>query len=260
MAAAEIIGAAVGVLLLIIVAYVLVGNVLNSADVVINAQKDMTLLTQARTGTVFTISSDPCYTTSAVLPDNNKIVYTISNNGTEIISDYNQTDVFVKNSGGHYLFPYNVLGNTNTWKIANYTKVLIHPMELDPGETFVITATLDSITFPPTDPPNWIQMSTGNGVSASKGVGKCTFSFISISPTYGQTTGNTAVTITGTNFVAGGSLGVKIDGVSATDVTWNSVTSLSATTPPGTEGAKNVEVINGDGPTVTKIGAYTYYP
>ena len=44
MAVAEIIGTAIGTMLIIIVAYLLVGNVLNAAEVVSNAQKDMTLL------------------------------------------------------------------------------------------------------------------------------------------------------------------------------------------------------------------------
>ena len=43
MAVAEIIGAAVGVLLLIIVAYIVVGSTLTTAETVSFAQKDLTL-------------------------------------------------------------------------------------------------------------------------------------------------------------------------------------------------------------------------
>ena len=56
MAVAEIIGAAIGVLLLVVVAYLLVGGTLNAAETVGNAQKDLTLLNEARMRTSITIS------------------------------------------------------------------------------------------------------------------------------------------------------------------------------------------------------------
>ncbi|MEI7858024.1 MAG: hypothetical protein WCH85_11055 [Methanomicrobiales archaeon] len=94
MAVAEIIGAAIGVLLLVIVAYMLVGSVLTTAEVVTTAQKDLTLHDEIRLRTAFTISD-----TSS--PDTN-FTYKISNNGTEIISDFKHMDVLVKDTGGVY--------------------------------------------------------------------------------------------------------------------------------------------------------------
>jgi PKD repeat protein len=82
--------------------------------------------------------------------------------------------------------------------------------------------------------------------------------FTSIAPASGPTAGVTAVTITGTNFVAGGSLGVTIDGVAATNVTRTLATRITASTPAGTAGAKDVVITNNDGQTVTRTGAYTY--
>ena len=82
--------------------------------------------------------------------------------------------------------------------------------------------------------------------------------FTSITPNFGPTTGSTTVTIVGTNFVSGGSFGVTIGVASATGVTWNSPTQITAVTPAGTPGAQNVVVTNNDGQTATGTGVYTY--
>ena len=58
MAAAGIIGTAVGVILLIVVAYVVVGATLTAAETMSNAQKDVTLQNQMRIGTAFTITDE----------------------------------------------------------------------------------------------------------------------------------------------------------------------------------------------------------
>ena len=90
MAAAGIIGTAVGVILLIVVAYVVVGATLTAAETMSNAQKDVTLQNQMRIGTAFTIS-DQIY--------NNSIIYTnVTNTGTEIIRDFNHMDILVYNN------------------------------------------------------------------------------------------------------------------------------------------------------------------
>jgi hypothetical protein len=82
--------------------------------------------------------------------------------------------------------------------------------------------------------------------------------FTSIAPATGPTAGSTAITITGTNFVAGGLLGVTIGGVPATSVARTASTTITAVTPAGTAGAKDVVVTNNDGQTVTRTDAYTY--
>ena len=82
--------------------------------------------------------------------------------------------------------------------------------------------------------------------------------FTSISPTSGPTSGGTAVTIVGTNFVSGGSFGVTIGGVAATSVVRINATYITAVTPAGAPGAQNVVITNNDGQTATGPGAYTY--
>jgi hypothetical protein len=78
----------------------------------------------------------------------------------------------------------------------------------------------------------------------------------SISPTSGTTAGGTAVTITGTGFLAGAS--VTIGGTAATGVSVANSTSITATTPAHTAGAGNVVVSNTDGQSGTLSNGYTY--
>lgn len=103
---------------------------------------------------------------------------------------------------------------------------------------------------------------TNNDGQSVTAVGAYTYvappTFTSITPNAGPTTGGTAVTIVGTNFVNGGSFDVRIGTTSASSVTWVSPTQITAVTPVGTLGAKNVIITNNDGQTVTGTNAYTY--
>lgn len=76
-----------------------------------------------------------------------------------------------------------------------------------------------------------------------------------IDPTSGPAAGGTAVTIQGTNLA--GVTGVTIGGAAATGVTVDSDTRVSATTPAGTAGAKDV-VVADDAGSVTLTGGFTY--
>ena len=77
-----------------------------------------------------------------------------------------------------------------------------------------------------------------------------------ISPTSGTTAGGTAVTITGTGFLAGAT--VTLGGTAATGVTVVNSTSITATTPAHAAGAVNVVVTNTDTQSGTKTSGYTY--
>jgi hypothetical protein len=78
----------------------------------------------------------------------------------------------------------------------------------------------------------------------------------SISPTSGTAAGGTAITITGTGFLAGAT--VRLGGTAATGVTILNSTSITATTPVGAAGAVTVTVTNTDGQSGTLPGGYTY--
>jgi hypothetical protein len=78
----------------------------------------------------------------------------------------------------------------------------------------------------------------------------------SVSPSTGSTGGGTAVTITGTGFLAGAV--VEFGGVLATNVVVVNGTSITATTPPHTAGPVDVIVTNSDSQSGTLPGGYVY--
>jgi|GEM_PF-1373862 len=77
----------------------------------------------------------------------------------------------------------------------------------------------------------------------------------SISPTSGQTTGGTSVTLTGSNFGTGAT--VTIGGTAATGCTIVSATTITCTTPANTAGAKDV-VVTQSGGSSTLTSGFTY--
>jgi len=70
-------------------------------------------------------------------------------------------------------------------------------------------------------------------------------SITSVSPNVGPLTGGTWITITGKRFATGATVTIGVN--SATDVTVVSETKITAKTPAGTAGAKDVSVCNPDG-------------
>jgi flagellar protein FlaF len=156
MAVADLIGAAVGVILLVIVAYLLVGSTISTAEIVTNAQKTAVLQEETQLRTDFTISEinrEDDYTFNC----------TINNNGTEIISDFKHMDVIVYDGTNNYqLCTYSTVASPGTWTIVGYGNEVIHSHELDPGESYIIRVTTLGIS------PHWFQITTGNGVYASK--------------------------------------------------------------------------------------------
>ena len=78
----------------------------------------------------------------------------------------------------------------------------------------------------------------------------------SVSPNSGSTAGGTAVTITGTNFVAGAA--VTFGSTAATNVAVVNSTTITATTPAGSAGAVTVTVTNPGGQSGSLTSAFTY--
>jgi uncharacterized protein (TIGR03437 family) len=76
-----------------------------------------------------------------------------------------------------------------------------------------------------------------------------------ISPGSGPISGDTAVTLTGTNFLSG--VTVSFGGAAAV-VTSVSATTIGANTPAHKRGAVNVVVTNPDGQSSTLAGGFTY--
>jgi archaeal flagellar protein FlaF len=169
MAVAEIIGAAIGVLLLVVVAYLLVGGTLSAAETVMSAQNDVTLLHENRIGTQISLSG-------VSTPGGGVMNMSVSNNGSVGISDLPHMDVFsydATNGYVHYTYVPNSLPaldpNTldpQTWTTTWYLHDNIHARQLDPGVTMRI-----EMKLPDGGPaPTFVQVTTGNGVSAVSGV------------------------------------------------------------------------------------------
>jgi flagellar protein FlaF len=159
MAVAEIIGAVIGVMLLLIVAYMLVGSVLTTAEVVTTAQKDITLLNEARLRTDMSLSSVQIIKTQ--LSPN--FTFCLNNTGSEIIGDFTHMDVFTTNATGlqYYTYDSTPIGGPGFWTISRFDRDFVHPGMLDPGESVWINATYGG------ERPTTVLISTGNGVYTS---------------------------------------------------------------------------------------------
>jgi len=159
MAVAEIIGSAVGVLLLVIVAYLLVGGTLSTAETVVGAQKDMTLLQEMRLRTHISVESATSNATA--------ISFSITNDGDETVSDLSKIDIFSYNSTNndyiHYTYDGGKTNSEETWYDTSFENAVIHANQLDPGVTMHGVALLYG-----GDIPHNIRIITPNGVAAER--------------------------------------------------------------------------------------------
>ncbi len=126
------------------------------------------------------------------------------------------------------------------------------------GVTVVNSTTITATTPAGTVGAKDVAVTTAGGTGTGTGL----FTYVaaptvtSISPSAGPTAGGTSVTITGTNLT--GATSVTIGGASATGVTVVNSTTITATTPSGTAGAKDV-VVTTSGGTGTGTSLFTYY-
>lgn len=81
-----------------------------------------------------------------------------------------------------------------------------------------------------------------------------------VTPASGPSTGGTVVTISGSGFVAGGSLAVSVGGAAATNVVRQSATTLTAIAPAHAAATVDIKVTNGSGAAQTLASSYTYAP
>ena len=160
MAVAEIIGAAVGVLLLIIVAYVIVGGTLSAGETIASAQKDLAQLSEARLRTSIILNKTETNLAGQGLN------FSVTNSGNEVIGDFSHMDILVCTGGEtggyqHLTFDKGTCGTEGTWCInGDIVPDTIHPKQLDPGEKMWVWATFTGAN------PVWFQVTTGNGINA----------------------------------------------------------------------------------------------
>ncbi len=157
MAGASLVGSAVGIILLIVTAYVLVSGAITVSQVTVGAQKEMTVVQERILGTSLSIMY---FTPSGTLP----VTLVLNNTGREVISPFNRMDVYVFDStSGLNRYQYDLAGGEGTWR--NETPIvpdIINPRMWDPGEQLNIT--IEPVTG---TTPLWVRVTTPNGVSVS---------------------------------------------------------------------------------------------
>jgi formylglycine-generating enzyme required for sulfatase activity len=125
------------------------------------------------------------------------------------------------------------------------------------GVTVVSPTTVTAVTPAGTAGAKDVAVSTpsGNATLANGFTYVAAPTLASVSPGSGPTSGGTAITLTGTNL--SGTTSVTVGGVAATGVTVVSPTTVTAVTPAGTAGAKDVAVSTPAG-TAVATGAFIY--
>jgi len=148
---ASIISSAIGIILLIITAYVLVAGVLTTTQIAMNAQSDMTAVHMEMLGTSLSIDS----TSVENISPNNIIHLDLRNSGNEPV-DLSHVNVFLKEQNkGPVLIPKG--SDIRTWSIA--------PDVIQWRPTDVLNMSV-VYSADRSDYPVIIQITTGNGVSA----------------------------------------------------------------------------------------------
>ena len=130
------------------------------------------------------------------------------------------------------------------------------------GVTFLSATQVRAVTPAGTAGARSVQVTNPDGQAATL-AGAFTYTtstptptLTAVSPASGPTTGGTAVTLTGTNFAAGAT--VTVGGAAATSVVVASATSITAVTPAGAAGARDVRVTLSGGQAATRTGGFTY--
>jgi hypothetical protein len=130
------------------------------------------------------------------------------------------------------------------------------------GITYISSTQLRAVTPAGTAGARDVLVRNPNGVTATL-TGGFTYTapvsaptLTSVAPSSGPTAGGTTITLTGTNFVSGAT--VRVGGTAATTVTFVSATQVTARTPAGTAGARDVQITNPNGQAATRTGGFTY--
>ena len=138
---------------------------------------------------------------------------------------------------------------------SGFISRIITSPDADNAEDKTVSATGSYSATAPNSTSSWVmQMATFK--ASGQGGGNPAPTVTSIVPTSGTANGGTAITITGTGFLAGAT--VTVGGTAATNVNVAGSTSITATTPAHAAGAANVIVTNTDAQTGTLANGYTY--
>ncbi|GAB7015959.1 hypothetical protein [Methanogenium cariaci] len=155
MGSANLITTAIALVLLIVTAYVIVGAIIATSEIVTMSQTERFSFQESRMHTSIDIFNITVSNETHVLD------MIVNNSGNEKISQFKYVDIYIVNSDAQpILIPYTKTpGTENTWNLSQITPDIIHPNELDPGESATMT-----ITYAAGITPVWIKVTTPNGV------------------------------------------------------------------------------------------------
>jgi len=155
MGSASLIATAVALVLLIFTAYVVIGGILATSDIVTMSQNERFSLQENRMRTSIDISD------ITVSNETNTLDMTVNNSGNEKISKFEYMEIYMINQGDQpKLIPYTETPATeNTWTVSQISPDSVHPNELDPDESVTMT-----VTYSAGVTPIWIKVTTPNGV------------------------------------------------------------------------------------------------
>jgi flagellar protein FlaF len=160
----ELIAAAVGLILLIIVAYVLVGSTIGTAETMASAQRDMTHLQEIRLHTDITIMS----ATGIISGTTETVNFVVANNGSVAINNFRNMTVFIGDYNGNapVLYP----SESDNWDSGGTSPDRFpHPGSFNPRDILNGRVTNDTSNQPICSPgaSYWIEVVTVNGVTSS---------------------------------------------------------------------------------------------
>jgi flagellar protein FlaF len=150
MSAGPLIATGIGVILLVITAYILVGGTLGTTEVVVQAQSDLAIQQETRLRTGIEIRQ------TLLDSDAGTLYVEVKNTGSEPVVDFTHVDVYLINSSEPAFIPYGT--GPNTWSMVTINPDTVHPSQLDADE--VLNLSVQYVG----DPPVWVQVTTGNGV------------------------------------------------------------------------------------------------
>ncbi|MDD1666183.1 MAG: flagellin [Methanomicrobiales archaeon] len=154
MGAGTIIATAIVIVLLIVTGYVLIGGTLSTARIVALAQQAATEQETQRIHTRIEI-------VRAVTNATDGLTFILVNNtGSEVIGHFDHVEVFLLQGGAPYTYLNQSSGPWN-WTYT-ITPDLVHPGLLDPDEVANLTVPYDP--DPLKGPPEWVKVTTANGV------------------------------------------------------------------------------------------------
>ncbi|MBP2145180.1 flagellar protein FlaF [Methanofollis sp. W23] len=157
MGAASVVASAISIVLIIIVAYVVMGGVIITAETVADAQGARLQQEELRLHTGIEV-------TDYTLDEGTSILYlNLTNTGSEPVLTYDQMVVFTAAEDvPPVYYSYEPGGSDGTWSWLAITPDLVHPKEFDPDEVMNISVRYAG------ERPEWVQVTTPNGISDSR--------------------------------------------------------------------------------------------